>query len=106
MVHDGNLPFSEPVTKLLYAYSCTACDLEDDQVKGSVEAALHTINLKQYQGETNTGKQPVKTNKVCYVWNAPYNCYCILLSKACKLDYVNKQNNFSRILKLLYRILR
>lgn len=32
-------------------------------MKGSVEAALQTMNLKQYQGETNTGKQPVKTNK-------------------------------------------
>ena len=99
MVHGGNLPFSEPITKLLYTYSCTACDLEDDQVKDSVEAALHTINLKKYQGETNTGKQPVKTNKVCYVWNASHYCYCTLLSKTGKVVYVNMQHNFSRMLK-------
>lgn len=54
----------KPVTKLLYTYSCTNCDLEDDQVKDSVEAALQSMNLTQYHGKTNTDKHPVKTSKV------------------------------------------
>lgn len=56
--------FREPVTKILYTYSCSQCDLEDDQVKDSVKSALQTFNLKEYEGET-TDKKAVDSDKVC-----------------------------------------
>lgn len=52
----------EPITKILYTYSCTQCDLEDDQVKDSVKSALQTFNLKEYQAET-TDKKVVNSDK-------------------------------------------
>nr|XP_022316841.1 uncharacterized protein LOC111120419 [Crassostrea virginica] len=61
-VYQFNNITSELVTKILLTYRCTICDLEVDQVKDSVEAALQTMNLKQYQ-ETNTGEYQVKTSK-------------------------------------------
>ena len=55
--------YSELVTEILFTYRCTICDLEEDQVKDSVKAALQTMNLKLYQ-ETNRGEHQVKTTKV------------------------------------------
>lgn len=52
----------EPVTKILYTYKCSQCDLEDDQVKDSVKSALQTFNLKEYEGET-TDKKAVDSDK-------------------------------------------
>lgn len=56
--------FREPVTKILYTYKCSQCDIEDDQVKDSVKSALQTFNLKEYEGET-TDKKAVDSDKVC-----------------------------------------
>uniref|UniRef100_K1RRZ2 Uncharacterized protein n=1 Tax=Magallana gigas TaxID=29159 RepID=K1RRZ2_MAGGI len=58
----GNKNMREPITKILYTYSCTQCDLEDDQVKDSVKSALQTFNLKEYQAET-TDKKVVNSDK-------------------------------------------